>query len=326
VEMPGVSERTFSRCGDRLRGEGPEGLGRQAADQGPSAHGACPARAGGREDPAPAGNAMGLHREASSRGAATAAPSQEAAAAASLMVGIMLHRPRESGRRLALRMAAGRSSFALAEAIEQHGLFCELDTDRGSHCLHTQGRGGGIGDLVFLAFFVRRARHLLSAFGRLCGGGIPRGSESIPATPPPSWPPYRSPILEGRSILAPCHGGAPAHGADDDDYFRWTGWLYVTCAVLVLKKLRSRSQLSLPMLGGFLDRTAAGRRRSPSLSAVAVRRRPDLMVPAGPPDRCRSQRRQLGGGRGPDLGRTIPGYRAPLRQLCPNWQTSHFDR
>jgi hypothetical protein len=167
VEMPGVSERTFSRCGDRLRGEGPEGLDRQAADQGPSAHGACPARASGREDPAPAGNAMGLHREASSRGAATAAPSQEAAAAASLMVGIMLHRPRESGRRLALRMAAGRSSFALAEAIEQHGLFCELDTDGGSHCLHTQGRGGGIGDLVFLAFFVRRARHLVGFWAAL---------------------------------------------------------------------------------------------------------------------------------------------------------------
>jgi hypothetical protein len=155
------------------------------------------------------GTLCGLHREAFSRGAATATPSQEAAAVASLMAGIMLHRPRESGRRLALRMAAGRSSFAMAEALEQHGLFCELDTDRGSHCLHTQGRGGGIGDLVFLAFFVRRARHLLSAFGRLCGGGIPRGSESIPATPPPSWPPYRSPILEGRSILAPCHGGAP---------------------------------------------------------------------------------------------------------------------
>jgi hypothetical protein len=48
-------------------------------------------------------------------------------------------------------MAAGRLSFALAEVIDQHGRFCELDTDRGSHCFHTpQGRGGGIEDLVLL--------------------------------------------------------------------------------------------------------------------------------------------------------------------------------
>jgi hypothetical protein len=51
-------------------------------------------------------------------------------------------------------MAAGRLSFALAEVIDQHGLFCELDTDRGSHYFHTpKGGGGGIEDLVLLAFF-----------------------------------------------------------------------------------------------------------------------------------------------------------------------------
>lgn len=113
------------------------------------------------------GTLCGLHREAFSRGAATATPSQEAAAVASLMVGIMLHRPRESGRRLALRMAAGRSSFALAEAIEQHGLFCELDTDRGSHCLHTQA-----GRRYRRPGFPGVFRSSCSASCRLLGGSV----------------------------------------------------------------------------------------------------------------------------------------------------------
>jgi hypothetical protein len=51
-------------------------------------------------------------------------------------------------------MAAGRLSFALAEVIDQHGLFCELDTDRGSHCCHTPKAGEAVSKTWFSWFGV----------------------------------------------------------------------------------------------------------------------------------------------------------------------------
>jgi hypothetical protein len=62
-------------------------------------------------------------------------------------------------------MAAGRLSFALAEVIDQHGLLCELDTDRGSHYFHTPKEGEAVSKTWFSWRF--------SGWTRVPGPGLP---------------------------------------------------------------------------------------------------------------------------------------------------------
>jgi sterol desaturase/sphingolipid hydroxylase (fatty acid hydroxylase superfamily) len=51
--------------------------------------------------------------------------------------------------------------------------------------------------------------HGLAPSGRAYGGGIStRTRARIPASLPPSWPHYRRPILQGRSVPVRCCGGA----------------------------------------------------------------------------------------------------------------------